>query len=168
MHLSGPLLGSEAVAAGVLTRAQLRGPLVRRLFRGVYLPVGEPLTPVVRIRAATLVLPGSAFITGRSAAAVRGVSLGWADADVEVAVPEDDHFGPVRGLHVVRTTVASSDSVPWEHGRLATPARAAFDLVRWRPLRSTSPTPDRSRRRSPRSGCTSSWPGSTRGRSATW
>jgi hypothetical protein len=134
VHISGPFLGTDAVVAGVLTRAQLRGPLVRRLYRGVYLPAAEPLTAEVRVRAATLLLPASAIVTGRSAAVVRGVPLGWRDDPVEVAVPEDDHFGPVRGLHVVRTVVDPSDSEPWEHGHLATPERAAFDLVRWRPL----------------------------------
>ncbi|GAB2935380.1 DUF559 domain-containing protein [Rhodococcus aerolatus] len=132
--LTGPFRGSEAIASGALSRAQLRSPLVRRLFRGVYLPAATPVTHEIKARAATLVIPGSAVVTGLSAAAVRGVDLVRPDDPVEVAVPESCRFGPVRGLHVVRTAVRPDESRPWEGARLATPARAGFDALRHQSL----------------------------------
>jgi len=62
-----PFRGSDAVAAGLLTRAQLRGPLVTRLFRDVHVDRSTRVTHEVRCRGATLFLPADAVITGRSA-----------------------------------------------------------------------------------------------------
>ncbi|HZA16592.1 MAG TPA: hypothetical protein VE645_06820 [Pseudonocardiaceae bacterium] len=42
--ICGVFCGSEAVAAGVLTPDQLRGPSFRRLYRDVYLPAVMPVT----------------------------------------------------------------------------------------------------------------------------
>src|ERR1700712_5144150 len=55
----GPMVfrGSEAVAAGLLTRGQLRGPSVKRLFRDVYVDGRTTVTHEVRCRGATLALP---------------------------------------------------------------------------------------------------------------
>ncbi len=48
--------GSEAVGTGLLTRRQLRSPLVTRLFRDVYVESTTAVTHEVRCRGATLVL----------------------------------------------------------------------------------------------------------------
>lgn len=132
--ITGPFLGSEAIAEGALTPAQLRGPMVRRLFRGVYLPAGMQVTHAVRAEAATLLMPTDAVITGRSAAAVRGVNLAAAHDPVEVHVPERSRFGPIEGMTIVRTLLRPCDSRPWENASLAEPARMAFDLARARSL----------------------------------
>ena len=68
--LDGPFLGSHAVAAGVLTTKQLRGPLVRRVFRGVYVTAGTPVDHLVRAEAAGLLVPADGALSGPSAAAV--------------------------------------------------------------------------------------------------
>ena len=49
--------GSDAVLAGTLTRSQLRGPKVQRLFQGVYALAREPMTHELRCAGAALVLP---------------------------------------------------------------------------------------------------------------
>ena len=74
--------GSDAIAAGAFTRAHLRGPRVRRLFRDVYVDAATAITHEVRCRGATLFLPADAVITGRSAATVRGAPLARGDDPV--------------------------------------------------------------------------------------
>src|SRR4029079_2942557 len=68
-------LGRDAVAEGVLTINQLRGPLVERVVQGVYRPSWVPLTHTLACQAVALVLPDVACVTGLSAATVRGVPL---------------------------------------------------------------------------------------------
>ncbi|MDQ3760358.1 MAG: hypothetical protein M3460_01230 [Actinomycetota bacterium] len=70
--ICGVFRGPEAVAAGVLTADQLRGPQFRRLYRDVYLPAAMPVTHPVCCEAVALALPTAAVITGRSAATLRG------------------------------------------------------------------------------------------------
>lgn len=132
LGLVGPFLGSAAVADGLVTARQLRGAQVQRLFRGVYVPAGTHVDHRVRAEAATLLLPPSAAISGRSAAEVHDVGLAERDDPVEVSVPEHERFGPVRGLLVTRTSLRSGDSRPWLEARLTTPVRTAFDLARSR------------------------------------
>jgi hypothetical protein len=66
--LCGPFRGSEALAAGHVTRRQLAGPRYRRVFRDVYVPAATALTHELRCECAALALPADAVITGRSAA----------------------------------------------------------------------------------------------------
>ena len=130
--LDGPFSGAAAVDAGYLTSKQLRGPAVRRVFRGVYVMAGVPVDHEVRARAATLLLPDSAALSGRSAAAVHGVSVAGTADPTEITVPEADRFGPVSGMVVHRSGIATTDSVPWADARVTTPVRTAFDLARSR------------------------------------
>ncbi|MGH3826210.1 MAG: hypothetical protein ACRDQX_03415 [Pseudonocardiaceae bacterium] len=46
--------GTDAVLAGALTRSQLRGPRVQRLFQGVYALRGETMTHELRCAGAAL------------------------------------------------------------------------------------------------------------------
>ncbi|MHA6792896.1 hypothetical protein ACVGVM_05150 [Pseudonocardia bannensis] len=121
--------GSEAVAAGLLTRGRLRGNTVQRVFRDVYAPAGMAVTHEVRCAAATLALARDAVITGRSAATIRGVPLAWPEDPVEVIAPRESR--PIRrsGLDVRRTGIGPRDWEPWLDGRLATPQRMALDLL---------------------------------------
>ncbi|HEX6404165.1 MAG TPA: hypothetical protein VF003_13550 [Pseudonocardiaceae bacterium] len=66
------------MGVGVLTRTQLRGPALRRLYQDVYVPAGLPYTHELRCEAAALVVHGDAVITGRSAATLGGVVLAGA------------------------------------------------------------------------------------------
>lgn len=102
--------GSTAVGQGLLTPNQLRSPVWRRLFEDVYLHVDNPVSHVLRARAAAgLVVPG-AVVTGRSAAVLWGVELAEADDEVELTVPPSRHPRRVPGVRV-RRAVLPSDHV---------------------------------------------------------
>jgi hypothetical protein len=95
--------GSDAVRVGVLSRGQLRGPAVRRLFQGVYSLAGVTQTHALYCMGAGLALPPSAVVTGRSAATLRGVALARTEDPVEVLVPWETRVVRRSGLAVRRT-----------------------------------------------------------------
>lgn len=132
--LDGPFRGSDAIASGVLTRADLRSGSFRPLFHGVHAPVALPVTHALKARAATLVVPDGAVVTGASAAAVHGLDLTRRDDPVEVVATEQNRFGPVRGIRVVRSDVPLHHARQWEGARLATPLRLSYDWLRRLPL----------------------------------
>ena len=121
--------GSDAIRDGRFTPNQLRGPLVTRLFRDVYADAAVQVTHEVRCRAATLILPPDAVVTGRSAATVRGVALSRAADPVEVIVPFERKVSHRAGLDVRRTDIGPDEWRPWQRGRLASPLRMALDLA---------------------------------------
>ena len=93
--------GSAAVREGLLTPDQLRGPGWRRLFRDVYADRDLTLNHLLKCRAAGLILPAYAALTGRSAACLDGLPLGEPDEPVGVLIPGDRQFSG-RGLRVRR------------------------------------------------------------------
>lgn len=132
--LEAPFRGSEAVAAGWVTPAQLRGPALRRVFRDVYVPAWMRLTHELRCDCAGLILPEDAVITGRSAAVLRGVALTRHDDPVEAVVGLETRLFRRAGLDVRRCEVAPEEAAPWSRIRLADRRRTAFDLLLDRPL----------------------------------
>lgn len=64
-----PFTRAQAIAAG-LSAGILRGPRFRRLFRNVYIDAGVAATASVRIEAALLIHPTSAYASHHSAAVV--------------------------------------------------------------------------------------------------
>lgn len=131
----GPVFrGSDAVGAGALTSSQLRGPGVRRLFRGIYAPADVAVTHELYCTAAGLALPPSAIVTGRSAATVRGVALARSEDPVEVLVPLEARVVRASGLAVRRTVIRPDEWQKWAGLRLATPQRMTLDLLLDRPL----------------------------------
>ncbi|MGQ0776996.1 MAG: endonuclease domain-containing protein [Pseudonocardiales bacterium] len=122
------------MAAGVLTRGQLRGPKVQRVFQGVYAFAGEPMTHELRCAGAALALPASTVITGRSAAGLWGIQLARAQDPVEIVAPETIRIARRGGLDVRRSMVRPGESVPWSEVAVATPLRMALDLLLDRPL----------------------------------
>jgi very-short-patch-repair endonuclease len=129
MDLAGVFRGSEALAAGAVTKEQLRGPGVRRLFRDIYLPAGMVLTHQQRCEGAALLVPPEAVLTGRSAATVLGVELARRTDPVEFVVDERYRFGPIRGVTVKRTAVSGADWQDWNGIRIASPGRLGLDLA---------------------------------------
>lgn len=121
--------GSAAVAAGWVSKGQLRGPGAKRLFRDTYVRANARVTHELRCRGATLALPGGAVITGRSAATVRGVPLAWPDDDVQVLAPPEMRLGRTRGIWVRRSRIEPGDAEPWAYGLLASPMRLTLDLL---------------------------------------
>ncbi|MEE6164878.1 MULTISPECIES: hypothetical protein [unclassified Mycolicibacterium] len=118
-----PFVGSDAVAAGHLTKGQLRHRY-RPIYGNVYVPLGHQVSLRDRIRGATLTSGG--VIAGVAASAIHGAK--WVDADVPVEV-----FTAGRhqlGL-VIRYDTLHADEVMTVAGmRVTTPARTAFDLAR--------------------------------------
>lgn len=121
--------GSDAVRTGALTRGQLRGSKVQRLFQGVYALAGQPMTHELRCAGAALALPPDAVLTGRSAAELWGVRLAHSRDPVEVVVPEDTRIARRAGLDVRRTLIRPGESLPWSGVTVATPLRMTLDLL---------------------------------------
>ncbi|GHG23173.1 MULTISPECIES: endonuclease domain-containing protein [Amycolatopsis] len=124
-----PFIGTHAVAEGALTSCALRSPLFTRLFRNVYVASTTEVTHAMRCRAAALLAPGDAVLSGCSAAAVKGLELVGSHDPVEFVVPENVGFARQAGLHIRRTCRRDIDSEPWEGVRLATPLRLALDTL---------------------------------------
>jgi Protein of unknown function (DUF559) len=130
--LRGVFLGSHAVAAGVVTRAQLQSGLYRRLFQNVYADPALPADHRLYTPGAMLVMPSDAVVGGRSAAA-------WFDAPfaapvdpVLVVVPPDSPWRGPRGIRVHRTVVNAAEVMTLDHVdgevRLTTPLRTAWEV----------------------------------------
>ncbi|WP_370944230.1 endonuclease domain-containing protein [Amycolatopsis sp. cg5] len=137
----GLFRGSEAIGEEMLTWRQLSSGLYRRVLHNVYMPSCDQLDYVTKCHAAALIAPPHAVLTGRSAAAIRGLDLAVTTDPVEFVVAEADRFGPVREFRIRRTTLTAGDYEPWQGIRLATPKRLALDLL----LRHTPRTQSRSR-----------------------
>jgi len=74
LDMRRPFTYAEAVAAGI-SPSSLRGPSFRKIFRGVYVHASEPTHPLIRVRAALLIHPPTAFASHLSAARVYGVPV---------------------------------------------------------------------------------------------
>jgi len=121
--------GSEAVARGVITRNQLRGPAWRAVYRDVYADATVPMTHRLRAEAAArFVVPG-AVVSGVSAAVLWGVDLAGADDDVELAMPPHAHCRRVPGVRVRRTAIDPGEIVTRRGTRLTVPALTAVRVA---------------------------------------
>ncbi|MGH3865576.1 MAG: endonuclease domain-containing protein [Pseudonocardiaceae bacterium] len=131
-ELDAPLRGSLAVAAGLVTKSQLRGPGFRRLFPDIYLPAHLAPTLAMRSRGAHLLVAGHGALAGYSAAELLGARIAPRDADAEVTSGRD--VRECRGLRVHRERLAD-DEVETVAGLLVTSTfRTAYDLARWSTL----------------------------------
>lgn len=137
--INGPFRGSHALAAEWLTPRQLRSGLLVRLFRDVYLPRGMEVTHDLRCRAAALIAPAPAVLTGCSAATVTGIELAQPLDPVEFVVPERARFLAQRGLDVRRTEVRGNEASPWYGINIANPLRTTLDVLINTRLRSSLP-----------------------------
>lgn len=136
--LTGPFLGTLALAEEAVSRRQLRSPLFIRLFRNVYLPAATPVTHELRCRAAMLVAPDTAVLTGHSAVSLYGVRLALPGDPVELLVPErGDPFRPHPGMNVRHVPVTFDEFEVVYGARVANPARMALDLLLNTRLRKT-------------------------------
>ena len=97
--------GSAVLAAGLLSRKQLRGASWRRLFHDVYVHRDVPVTHELLARGAVALLP-AAVVTGRSAAVLWGVDLAGPADDVEVTLAPGT---PMRRISGLRTRRAALD-----------------------------------------------------------
>ncbi len=138
-EFSGPFRGSHAVSEGDLTRTQLRSGLYNRLFQDVYAPAGIRQDHELRCKAAALVVPDGAVLTGCSAATVRGFPFALADDPVEFVVPEQKGFHGLSGARLRRTRLLGQDFEPWRDGLIATPLRMTMDILADTRLRRSFP-----------------------------
>ncbi len=125
--------GSAALADGVLTAAQLRGPRFRRVFPDVYLPASVDLDLQARSRAAYLLVAGRGALAGWSAAELLGAGCSPRDAPAEVII----NSGELRshpGLLVHRGALGPGDTRTFGDAVYTSALRTAYDLARWRDL----------------------------------
>jgi very-short-patch-repair endonuclease len=121
-----PFVGTEAVAAGVVTRHEF----ARRyypIYRNVYIPRGQQVTPAQRARAAWLWSRRQATVVGVSAAAMRGAK--WIDSRLPAELNQPSQH-KTKGI-VLHNDTLSPDEITVVRGvEVTTAARTAFDLGR--------------------------------------
>jgi hypothetical protein len=121
-----PFVGTEALAAGALTRHELASRY-DAIYRNVYVPKGEALTPVQKAHAAWLWSRRTATVVCVSAAAMHGSK--WIDSRLPAELNQrSQHETPGIVLH---NDTLSADELGVVRGiPVTTPARTAFDVGR--------------------------------------
>ncbi len=128
----GPFTIEEARRHGV-SRAQLVGASWRRLGRGIYAWHGIAETPMTRLIAAKLRLPGAAVFTGRTAAWLHGMDLPPC-SPIEATVPGNGSTSRLVGVVVRRCNIPAAET-SIRRGLLVTSAgRTIADLTCRLPL----------------------------------
>lgn len=126
--------GSAAVAAGLVTRGQLRGPRFARPFPDTYVRItGEPVDLLLRSIAAYRYVEGRGVLSGYSAAELLGASCGPPDAPAEITVPGGGQRAH-PGLLVHRDRLVAGEIRTVGSVRCTFPPRTAWDLARRGPL----------------------------------
>lgn len=119
--------GSQQVALGRVTQAQLRTTAWQRLFPDVYACASLPVTHHRRSRAVARLLLPDAVLSGRSAGVIWGVDLACVADPVECTLTPTRRAGAVRGVHVTRRRLAAGDVVRKDGVLVTTPLRTALD-----------------------------------------
>jgi hypothetical protein len=125
-----PFVGSEAVAAGGVNRYQL-ATRFDAVFRNVYVPKGQAITPVDKAVAAWLWSRRQATVAGLSAAALQGTL--WIDAKLPAELNQP-HRHKTNGILLHSDKLADDEVCVISGVPATTPARTAFDLGRRRGL----------------------------------
>lgn len=123
--MAEPFIGSEALAAGKLTRHQLRDRFVA-VHKDVYVPRGSRPTAVLRAKAAWLRSRRRGVLAGYSAAALHGTR--WIDPALPANIL-DTNRRPVRGVVAWADTIDDDEICQIGDIRLTNPARTAVDLA---------------------------------------
>lgn len=124
-----PFVGSEAIAAGVLTKSQL-ATLCCRLFPDVYVARDVDVTTAQRAKAAWLWSGCRGVVAGFAAAALHGSR--WVDDSVVVELIHDNRRAP-PGIQTHRDRI-TSDEIELAFGMPVTsPVRTALDFACWYP-----------------------------------
>ena len=128
--------GTEAVAAGLVTPARLRGPEFQRLLPDTYAPSDTRVDLRLRSLAAYLWAGPGAVLCGYSAAELLGASCAPLAAPAEVTVIADGTGLRTRtGVVRVRRDVLHPGEITDVDGvRVTGRLRTSFDLARWLPL----------------------------------
>jgi very-short-patch-repair endonuclease len=130
--MGGPFVGSEAIAAGLLTRSQLAARYTR-LFRDVYVNPDTQVTAALRAKAGWLWAKRQGVVAGFAAAALHGSKWVGDTTTVEL-FHENRHRLPglrTRGDRIGEDEIVIVDGVP-----VSSPTRTALDLGCWYPTTS--------------------------------
>ncbi|MDP9794635.1 hypothetical protein J2S43_003147 [Catenuloplanes nepalensis] len=127
-----PFRRRDAVAAGLVTPAQLSGPAWQRLYQGVYVDAAVYRSDDHHMwcEAALLAAPPASAIGALSAAYLWGVDLLRSGSPVTVVVPANRRPREQPRLSVVRAELPPGQVEVLGGVRLTTPDRTAFDLGR--------------------------------------
>ena len=128
--MSEPFRGSEAVAAGALSKSALRSRY-RRLFPDVYLNRDSDLTPINLAKAGWLWSGRAGVVAGRSAAALHGA--GWVGIDQPVDVIHSNRSAP-GGITAHGDRTSADEIVVIDGISVTNPARTALDVGCWYPI----------------------------------
>jgi hypothetical protein len=123
--VDGPFLGTEALTERRVTRRGLESGF-QRVYRNVYIPKGQRLTPVTRAEAAWLWAGRQGTLGGLSAAAMHGAR--WIDSKepAEVFRLGDN----VDGIVIHRDRLVAEEICVVDGMPITTAARTAFDVGR--------------------------------------
>jgi hypothetical protein len=121
-----PIIGTEAIASGALTRGQLRWNYTA-LHPNVYVDKNYERTVTTNAYAAWLWTRRRGIIAGRAAAAVHGVQLVDDPTPIELIA---DHGRRRRGIVIREERIEDDEIQTLGPFRVTTPARTALDLGR--------------------------------------
>lgn len=124
------MVGSEAIAAGALTKSQL-ATRYRRLFPDVYVARDAAVTAELRAKAGWLWTGRRGVIAGFGAAALHGSK--WADDVQAVDLIHDNRRSP-PGIRTHRDHIEEDELEVAEGMPVTSPARTALDFGCWYPL----------------------------------
>jgi hypothetical protein len=132
--LPGVFVGSHAIAAGLISKRQLRTLRYRRLVHGVYADPSLPVDHQLRSCAVALLMPDGAAIGGHSAASWYGAPFAHVHDPVTVVGPADMVWAGPRGVRVHRSrepvdVVRDSADVP-----VTSAVRTAWDVAALEPV----------------------------------
>lgn len=126
----GPFIGSEAIAAGMLTKSEL-ATRFRRLFPDIYVERDVAITAELRTKSGWLWTGYRGVVAGFAAAALYGSK--WADDAPVVDLIHDNRRSPL-GLRTHRDRI-EQDEIELVAGMPVTsPVRTALDIGCWYPL----------------------------------
>ncbi|MFV8166321.1 hypothetical protein ACNQVK_30175 [Mycobacterium sp. 134] len=120
-----PFIGSEALAAGKLTRHDLRARFVA-VHKDIYIPRGTRPTAVLRAKAAWLRSRRRGVLAGHSASALHGAR--WIDPALPANIL-DTNRRPTRGVVAWADAIDDDEICLVGDIRLTNPLRTAVDLA---------------------------------------
>jgi Protein of unknown function (DUF559) len=127
-----PFIGSEAIAAGTVTKTQLT-TRYRRMFSDVYVPRDLDIDATVRAKAGWLWTRRRGVVAGLAAAALHGSN--WVDDRLVVQLIHDNRRNP-PGIETHRDRIDDDEIVLLAGMPVTSPARTALDLGCWYPTMS--------------------------------
>jgi hypothetical protein len=128
--MGGPLIGSEAIAAGLLTKSQL-ATRFHRLFPDVYVERDLPINAELRAKAGWLWSGRRGVVAGFAGAALHGSK--WVDDAQVVDLVHDNRRSP-PGIQTHRDRIEEDEVERMAGMPVTSPARTVLDLGCWYPL----------------------------------